>query len=394
MTPLNLSNPLPLQARNGYLGIYVHYPYCYQKCDYCDFYSEGIGKNSSSNEVQLFDTYKQEFRARQSSSLTMKTHTVDTIFLGGGTPSKASAKNWKDLIQFFRNEIHVSSDAEISLEANPEDLSEEYIEELFEAGINRLNVGVQTRSEVGLQFLGRHVDKQKYENLSSLLSHSKIKRLGIDLMYGIPDLTRQVFDSDLDFFLGMDLQHMSLYSLTLEKGTAYSRQVKDRKRKAPDEEIQREILEYLPTKLAEHGFIWYEVSNYCKPKEYSRHNLRYWMYESYLGLGPGAHGFLDQWRYGNPRNSETYLNHPTRAKSEKASPKEEIALSLFRLFIPFEPLTFFDLHLSGIETAQILMQMDKIEKKGFCQWNGKIFQWNSSALFELDDLILELTETD
>lgn len=394
MIPLLNSRSLPLQARNGFTGIYVHYPYCYQKCDYCDFYSEGIGKNPSTNESLLFDAYKKEFLYRKKNSESLENTKIDTIFMGGGTPSKASPKHWKELIHFFRNELEVTEDVEISFEANPEDLSVEFLAELAEAGVNRLNVGVQTRNEEGLRFLGRYVDPEKYENLQQIFSTSKIERLGIDLMYGMPNLSRSDFESDLDYFIKMDLRHMSLYSLTLEKGTTYSRKVKDHILKAPDEEIQREILEFLPEKMAKHGYVWYEVSNYCKENEYSRHNLRYWMYEPYLGLGPGAHGFLDHMRYGNPRNSEVYLRHPTNARREPAEAKSEIALSLFRLFLPFEPKTFFDKHLDRSASMEMLAQIQGIHEKGYCHWDGNIFQWKTSALFSLDDLILELIDTD
>jgi oxygen-independent coproporphyrinogen-3 oxidase len=394
MIPLSITTDSPLQARNGFMGIYVHYPYCHQKCDYCDFYSEGIGKDPSTNEGLLFDAYKKEFQFRKNNSKSLKECKVDTIFMGGGTPSKASPKHWKELIQFFKEEVDISDTVEISLEANPEDLTHAFIDELYDAGINRLNVGVQTRNEDGLHFLGRHTDSEKYASLSELFSNSKIKRLGIDLMYGIPNLPRSVFESDLDYFLKLNLDHMSLYSLTLEKGTSYSRKVKDHILKAPDEDLQRDILEYLPGKMAEHGYVWYEVSNYAKANAFSRHNLRYWMFESYIGLGPGAHGFLDQARYGNPRNSETYLKNPHKAKLEEASPKTELALSLFRIFLPIEPKSFFDLHLIPTESEQMTMQIEKIHKKGFCDWNGKTFQWKPSALLMLDDLIFELISGD
>jgi oxygen-independent coproporphyrinogen-3 oxidase len=392
MNPKIITKTQPLQARNGFVGIYVHYPYCYQKCDYCDFYSEGIGKSPSENESLLFETYKKEFRYRIKDSNQLKSNTLDTIFFGGGTPSKASPKHWKELIQFFKNELPFSQDIEISLEANPEDLSSEFIDELFDAGINRLNVGVQTRNAQGLSFLGRHVDEEKFNNLTSIFSTSKIQRLGIDLMYGLPDLTISDFLSDLDFFTGLGLAHLSLYSLTLEKGTAYSRKVKEKLLTVPDEEIQREILELLPTKLREKGYIWYEVSNYCLPDQFSRHNLRYWTREPYLGLGPGAHGFLDENRYGNPRNTLVYLKNHKKAILEPASPKIELILSLFRLFIPLSLGTFCDLHLNKQETDDLKFKISQLAENGFCYWDGSTFQWKPSALLQLDDLILGLTE--
>jgi len=390
---MDLQKPV-LQARNGKIGIYVHYPYCYQKCDYCDFYSEGIGKDPSTNEGLLFETFRKEFLERKKNSPSISNLEVDTIFFGGGTPSKASSQNWKELLSFFRDEVKVSTRVEISLEANPEDLSAELLDDLASAGINRLNVGVQTRNEKGLAFLGRHIDTAKYNSLSELFKNSPIPRLGIDLMYGIPNLTKTDFEADLDFFLSLNLEHLSLYSLTLEKGTAYSRKVTENLLPPPNEEIQREILEFLPQKMESHGYIWYEVSNYAKPGQFSRHNLRYWMYEPYIGIGPGAHGFLDDYRYGNARNASSYLKRPNAAKQELASPKEELILSLFRLFLPFAPISFFQKYLNNQDQTAILRQIEVLKGKSLCLWDGYTFQWNESALLMLDDLILTLATAD
>lgn len=380
----------PLQARNGWMGIYVHYPYCYQKCDYCDFYSEGIGASPSSNESLLFDTYKKEFLHRRNESNQLQSNKVDTIFFGGGTPSKASPKHWKTLIEWFKNEIDIDANAEISLEANPEDLSSEMLDALYDAGINRLNVGVQTQNETGLQFLGRYVDREKYSKLKEIFYHSPIGRLGIDLMYGIPSLTKADFEKDLDYFLSFGLSHLSLYSLTMEKGTSYSRKVKDKLLPPPDEEIQREILESLPQKMKENGYVWYEVSNYCKPDQFSRHNLRYWMNEPYIGLGPGAHGFLDGFRYGNARNTGSYLKSPTSARKEQSTPLTEIAISLFRLFVPIDLDSFFQLYLTKNDWEPMVRKIESFQNLGLCDWDGKRFQWKSSALLQLDDLIFQL----
>lgn len=371
------------------MGIYIHYPFCYQKCDYCDFYSEGIGPGKSDIEQELFDTYKKEFFLRLENSADLRDRKIDTIFMGGGTPSKASAENWNNLLSFFKKELNVTEDVEISLEANPEDLSSEFLIGLKQAGINRLNVGVQTRNHKDLHFLGRHYEKDKYEKIGEILSQSPIERVGIDLMYGMPDSNEDDFWKDLEYFTNLQLKHISLYSLTLEKGTAYSRNVKDKKTKAPNEEMQREILELLPRKMQDLGYIWYEVSNYCKENEFSRHNLKYWTYEPYLGLGPGAHGFLDNKRYGNPRNSSAYLKKPGAAVSEPVSPREEIALSLFRLFLPISLPSYLDAFLQK-DKEQILKIISRFKERDLCEWDGNTFQWKQNALFLLDDLILEL----
>ncbi|TGN11722.1 radical SAM family heme chaperone HemW [Leptospira ilyithenensis] len=391
MNSISTKSTPSLQARKGFTGIYVHYPFCYQKCDYCDFFSEGIGEGRSNVEDLLFDSYKKEFLLKKANSQELKTAKVDTVFMGGGTPSKASPENWFRLLKFFREESDFSSDPEISIEANPEDLSLDFIQSLKEAGFNRLNIGVQTRNPRDLKFLGRYYDENKYQNLKYILQNSPIERIGIDLMYGLPDSKKEDFLEDLDYFLNFQLNHISLYSLTLEKGTSYSRNVKEKKAKPPNEEMQREILELLPSLMQKRGYTWYEVSNYCKEELFSRHNLRYWTYESYLGLGPGAHGFLDGSRYGNPRNTGTYLKHPGKPSTEEtSSPREELALSLFRLFLPIHIPSFLEAYIPRKTAKKMISSLDGFAAKGYCNWDGSRFQWESTALLILDDLITEL----
>ncbi|GBF49712.1 putative coproporphyrinogen dehydrogenase [Leptospira ryugenii] len=392
---MTLSNmtAIPLRANKGKLGIYVHFPFCYQKCDYCDFYSEGIGKENSPLEKQLFNAYKLEFLERKKLGKECTSFEVDSIFFGGGTPSKAEPSLWRDLLQFLQNELNISKGVEITLEANPEDLSLEAMGEWQAAGINRLNIGVQTRAKAGLTYLGRYVDEKKYQALDSLCKNSPIPRLGVDLMYGIPGQSFQDFLEDLDSFLSLPLAHFSMYSLTVEKGTAYSRQVNEKRKESPNEELQYQVLEYLPERMKTEGFEWYEVSNYARNGAFSRHNLRYWMYEPYLGLGPGAHGFIDQNRYGNPRNTGKYLKDPMSAKSEPASPAIELALTLFRIFLPMDLLSFTSMHLNEREQESYLRTILDWQSKGLCLWNGRIFHWKESAIFKLDDLILQLCTT-
>ncbi|TGL10974.1 radical SAM family heme chaperone HemW [Leptospira levettii] len=380
------------QVRNSFLGIYVHFPYCFKKCDYCDFYSEGIGSGPANDEMSLFSSYQKEVLERISHFPNLKNKTIDTVFFGGGTPSKATTKHWENFLHFLRSEFEFAKETEISIEVNPEDLSPNLLDEYAKIGINRVNVGVQTRNPIGLEFLGRHYDKEKYDSLLCTLTSSPIKRVGIDLMYGIPGLQESDFFSDLAYFLEAGLPHLSLYSLTLEKGTQYSRDVKDRKKSEPEEKIQSEILLTLPELMEKNGYRWYEVSNYAKPGFESKHNLKYWTYEPYLGIGPGAHGFIEGSRYGNPRNAMTYQKKPPKNQYEEATPNTELALTLFRLFSPFQYLEFFQTYLELPTQTKYIETIHKWEKQGLCSIVSGVFQWKKEALLLLDDLILEITE--
>ncbi|MBM9546036.1 radical SAM family heme chaperone HemW [Leptospira sp. 201903074] len=379
------------QVRNSYLGVYVHFPYCFKKCDYCDFYSEGIGASSANDEKSLFQSYQKEILERKTHFPEIKKRTIDTVFFGGGTPSKASSKSWKELLDFLRSEFDFASDTEISIEVNPEDLNAELLENYHSIGINRVNVGVQTLEPKGLEFLGRHYDAERYGALVDVLTHSPIKRAGIDLMYGIPGVSKESFYRDLNLFLEAGLPHLSLYSLTLEKGTKYSRDVADHKKREPEENIQSEILTNLPVLLKEYGYLWYEVSNYAKPGFESRHNLKYWTFEPYLGIGPGAHGMIERRRYSNPRNSSLYQRKQANTKYEPIDPSTELSLTLFRLFSPFRYLDFIETYLDLETQIKYIRTIESWEKKGYCSIDAGVFQWKPAALLLLDDLILEIS---
>ncbi|MGV3667630.1 MAG: radical SAM family heme chaperone HemW [Leptospira bouyouniensis] len=380
------------QVRNSTLGVYVHFPYCLKKCDYCDFFSVGIGSGPANDESTLFNAYQKEVLERISHFPKLRERTVDTVFLGGGTPSKASSTNWQNLIQFLRSEFSFASDTEISIEINPEDLSPKLLEEYASIGINRVNVGVQTLNPKGLEFLGRHYDKNKYDSLVSTLTHSPIKRVGIDLMYGIPGLNAFDFYQDLDIFLGANLPHLSLYSLTLEKGTQYSRDVSEKKKTEPEEYTQSDILITLPELMKKFGYRWYEVSNYAKPGFESKHNLKYWTYEPYLGIGPGAHGMIEGFRYGNPRNADLYQKKLPIDKYEPITPSSELSLTLFRLFSPFRYLEFIETHLEKKSQSKYIQTIESWEKRGLCELDDGVFQWKKEALLLLDDLIFEIAD--
>ncbi|TGM44090.1 radical SAM family heme chaperone HemW [Leptospira biflexa] len=380
------------QVRNSTLGVYVHFPYCLKKCDYCDFYSEGIGSGPANDESTLFSAYQREVLLRISHFPKLRERTVDTVFFGGGTPSKASTNLWKQFLEFLRSEFSFADDTEISIEVNPEDLSPELLDEYAKIGINRVNVGVQTLHPEGLSFLGRHYDKGKYDSLVTTLTHSPIQRVGIDLMYGIPGLKSSDFYRDLDQFLSAGLPHLSLYSLTLEKGTKYSRDVSDSIKREPEEITQAEILVTLPELMEKFGYRWYEVSNYAKPGYESKHNLKYWTYEPYLGIGPGAHGMIEGHRYGNSRNANLYQKKQTEAKYEPATPSSELSLTLFRLFSPFRYLEFIETHLEKNSQSKYIQTIQSWEKRGLCDLSDGVFQWRKEALLLLDDLILEISD--
>lgn len=379
-----------IQKRKGYSGVYIHFPFCIQKCSYCDFYSIGSGIKPSVVEKNIFQTYKQELQTRLAENQYWHSYIYDTIFFGGGTPSRMDLLYLEDFIHFLKTNLKLSHDLEMTLEANPEDVTEDNVKAWQKLGFTRINMGYQSRNPKYLQYVGRYYDPDHYKNAPKILTSSGISETGYDLIYGFPGQKEEEFYSDLDFLLSFRPTHISMYSLTLEKGTEYSRQVREGKKIQPEEDLQIKILESLPSIMNSKGYEWYEVSNYCLPGHRSRHNLRYWMMEPYLGLGPGAHGYDGHSRYGNARNLEAYTKDPTITKQETADYSTELFLSLFRIFAPIQIESFLWNQAEQVKSI-IDQKLKAWSNRKLAYYENGIFQWKSHAVMYLDSYILELT---
>ncbi|EMJ93319.1 radical SAM family heme chaperone HemW [Leptospira alstonii] len=382
---IDLGNPV---VKTGVPGIYVHYPYCIQKCEYCDFYSVGNGKNPIPDETKLFQRYKEEIERRISGNPQIQNLEFDTIFFGGGTPSRADVSQIADLVQFLKKNIKISEYSEITMECNPEDITSDFLKSITQAGINRISVGIQSFQPERLNFLGRYYDPSRYENVLETVKNSGISNFSADLIYGIPGQTIDEILNDILRVLSAGGKHISLYALTLEKGTEYSRKVMDKIVLGPEEEIQEEILKLLPDLLSPFELFQYEVSNFSKPGFFSRHNLKYWTMEYYLGIGPGAHGFLPEGRYSNPRNVETYKRKDFSGEYVKPDLYEELILSLFRLFRPISIESFYELIPDKKKVLDRYLK--RIQESGLCEFSNGIFQWKPESVLFLDSKILEL----
>ncbi len=380
---------LPLKCRNGYGGIYIHYPYCVHKCAYCDFYSAGIGLENSGKDRELFSAYitETDFRIRQFPELQNLIY--DTVFFGGGTPSKADPLEIYKFLYFLKNRFQISENAEITVECNPEDLSTELLKNYFEIGITRINAGVQSFSPIHLQTLDRHFRGEKYDQILEALKNSRFTKKGIDLMYGIPGQTLEDFFSDIRKAAENGLTHISAYSLTAEKGTEYYRKIRSGKSLSPNEELQSEILFLLPDLLSEFKYRQYEVSNYSIAGFESFHNLKYWLVEEYLGICPGAHGFIGLRRYSNDRSTDVYLKKNWNSNFEISDSLTELALCIFRIFIPIELNGFLE-KFAPEKKDSALKLIKKWKTDGYCRWENGIFEWNKKSVQYLDDRISEI----
>ena len=406
------------------LAIYIHVPWCLQKCHYCDFYSIGIKEEKKSRSghtitPELSELYIEkvlhEFKARlHDTSSFHKLEKVHSIYFGGGTPSLLETRNLEKLLKKLLERIEgyfdLEADCEISLEGNPEDMSPEYLEELYNLGIRRVNVGLQSFKSHILESMNRFYSPEAYSSILQNLSESPFENYGLDLIYGFPKQSKEDFYTDLKRVLSISPPHLSVYSLTVEKNTAYGKAVQKQKSPAPDEELQVEIWEKLNTILRKAKLQHYEVSNFAREDKWCRHNLSYWLYTPYMGLGPGAHGFDGKLRYANPRNLDQWLQGRGQSSYSVHEPSLEIPLMFLRLSSPW-PLSLWEKLLSEKSSLSIASQeagaerLYKWAEQGFAnifsvshrerenKEEQKFFQWKLRGLSFLNDRILEMHES-
>lgn len=291
-------------------GIYIHIPFCKQACHYCDFhFSTSLKKKGT-----LVDALCKELVLRKGEI----PEEVETIYFGGGTPSLLSQEELQQIFDTIYLNFSVAEDAEITLEANPDDLTEEKIEQLSASPINRLSIGVQSFFEEDLQLMNRaHNASEAMDCIEFAKKH--FDNISIDLIYGIPGLSKERWKENLNKALELEIPHISSYALTVEDRTAL-RSLIDKGKIAPvEEELAREHYELMIEVLEEAGFDNYEFSNFGKPGYFSRNNTAYWFGKPYLGIGPSAHSFDGTSRKWNVRNNTLYI---------KSIEKKEIPLEM------------------------------------------------------------------
>lgn len=232
---------------------------------------------------------------------------VGTIYFGGGTPSQLSKADFKAIFSTIYETYRVDNDAEITLEANPDDLNEKYLDMLRSTGFNRLSMGVQSFDDKQLQFLNRRHSAQKALDAVRLSKQAGFSNISIDLMYGLPDLTLETWNKTLDTAMNLDIQHISSYHLIYEQGTKLYRLLQKGNVKSVEEELSVEMFSTLIRRLQENGFIHYEISNFGKEGYFSRHNSSYWLGAKYLGAGPSAHSYNKENRCWNISSISKYI---------------------------------------------------------------------------------------
>lgn len=284
------------------IGIYIHIPFCRSRCIYCGFYST----TSLELRQRYVETVVKEIGIRSQET------GVRSIYLGGGTPSQLTIPQLQQIFDAIYIYNKVEKDAEVTIEVNPDDVTETFAEGLATLPVNRVSMGAQTFDDVRLKFLHRRHTSSQVRKAVSLLRSAGISNISVDLMYGFPNETISDWEGDIDAAIALDVEHLSAYCLTIEEGTELWRWLSQKKGNPsceilPDEELERAMYEMLIEKSEAAGFEHYEISNFAKPGFYSRHNSSYWDGTPYLGIGAAAHSYDGNTRSWNIADIHQYI---------------------------------------------------------------------------------------
>ena len=282
-------------------GIYIHIPFCKRKCTYCDFYTEV----SLQFIPQIVDSIVKEIEIRQE---YLQKQPVKTIYFGGGTPSVLNKEQFSLIFESIYKHFEVNDDAEITLEANPDDLSAEYLASLQELPFNRISMGIQSFDDEDLKRINRRHSAEEARMAVRNAQNAGFHNISVDLIYGLPFQSLEAWKRQLEMALSLNVQHISAYGLTYEEGTALWKQREKGRVKPVDDEIMNSMYLHLVETVTQNGFEAYEISNFAKPGFRSRHNTSYWRQEAYLGLGPSAHSYDLQSRQWNVSSIKNYIN--------------------------------------------------------------------------------------
>ncbi len=345
--------------------IYLHIPFCDSKCNYCAFNSyTTLNRFKDDYSKALFAQIKDYFNLKLS-----KFEKVNSIFIGGGTPSTLNYMNYYNIMEYIKKQAN--DNVEITIEINPS-VKKEWINEMIELGVNRFSMGVQSFNEEKLKFLGRNHTKKKAIDIIEYLNNKEV-RFGIDLIYDTKLDSKSLLEKDLEYIKSFEIKHISAYSLIIENKTKFENK---HNYKLNDDNMAF----WLNDRLLDIGLNPYEVSNYAKDETYhSIHNLGYWSKKNYLGFGAGAIGSTDNKRYYNEKDIEKYIKNQSIENIEILNKEDEILESIF---LGLRSIVGVDINLiKNKHKIDILIEEDKIYKKGNKIYNKNFFLADEIALY-------------
>jgi oxygen-independent coproporphyrinogen-3 oxidase len=284
------------------LGLYLHIPFCRQRCDFCAFYLE-IYRGSRANT--FVDSMRHEIRLYGAQNVAAS-HAIQSVYIGGGTPTTLSPDQLREVLTEVRKAFVVIPDAELSIEAHPATVSEQDLVQLGKTGFNRISFGAESMDDRDFAPIGRPGTSQDTIRAVTMARAAGFTNINLDLMYGLPGQTLESWQRSLERVVQLDPTHISCYALTIEEGTKLGQNIERQVRIAPDEALQVEMDEAADVLLRQAGYQRYEISNYAKPGYACRHNLLYWTNGEYLGLGPSAQSYVNGSRFGNIADLTAY----------------------------------------------------------------------------------------
>lgn len=296
-------------SENKNMGMYIHIPFCSQKCDYCDFISYSMDEVAQKKYLQALFLEIERTRTR------FVDKTFDTLYIGGGTPSIMYDGFILELSRKLFSSFHFAPDTEFTIEVNPSSFTREKFFEYVQAGMNRISVGVQCLDEKLLKEQGRIQSIEDIDKTFEILSLSKFDNVSGDIMIGLPKQDFESIEETVCYLIDRNVKHISTYALQVEKHTMLYEKVARRKVKLPNEDKVCRMYDVVGEILTNEGYKHYEISNFAKPGYESRHNQKYWQEVDYLGLGVSAHSYVDGYRFYNTKRLDTYIDNLEQGKA-------------------------------------------------------------------------------
>ena len=370
-------------------GIYIHIPFCHKACNYCDFHFS----TSLNNKDDLLRCLLKELEQRRNELNS----SVSSIYFGGGTPSVLTINEIKQLIDQCFEHYKILDDLEVTLEANPEDISIELINGYAKAGINRLSIGVQSFQDNVLEWMNRSHSSKQATDCINWANQAGITNISVDLIYGVPEELQRNWIQDLETLISLNVTHISAYNLTVEEKTVLHKLVKEKKQLMPDQDICNDAYDLLVQTLKLAGYEQYEVSNFSKKGFQSRHNSAYWHRAPYLGIGPSAHSFNGQktrsWNVSNNRQYIKQIDSGICTFETEELTDLDIANEIILLGTRTKKGVSINKVLKYLNTQQkdvFLKQLDELKKKRFIITDDDHLYVNEDKRFYSDHISREL----
>lgn len=384
--PLCYMTPNPQE-----ISLYFHIPFCTKKCSYCHFY---VLPDKEPYKVQLMEGFRLEWERWLP---LIKDRKIKTIYFGGGTPALLGPQYIHEILDFIRKSVKFSSSSpEITLEANPENITSTLMTEFAQAGINRVSIGIQTLNDNLLQLLGRTHSSNKALDAVFATAKAGIENITIDLMYDLPDQTLQLWKETLHLVSTLPIKHLSLYNLTIEPHTTFFKHKEKIQKLLPNEEQSLNMYEMAIEKLESFGLQQYEISAFAQPGYQSQHNVGYWTAREFLGLGPSAFSYFNKHRFRNVANLSKYLQALQKNNSPidfdellnvDAQRRELLAINL-RLKDGVDRVQFEKLH--GPLDAETKQTLIDLQEQGFLVEQNQRLRLTKKGILFYDSVATEL----